>query len=372
MSKFFLLFGLLFLRISAFSQNINEDINHIGEGLSNYLYGYSETIVSDFSAIQAFGHEASFFKKEWRVKYGLSSSFKTVRNIYSSDQKIQSDNLYLEDENISYLGNRNGVFGATDPTIFRKYLSNSEGERILNPKTGEYLYVDVEMPGGLGYENSIAPSFMPYLSIRAWKGLVLHGGYIPHGLLLNEFDRGNFKSNINQWSYGASLHMNHFVDVPVVSWLYFQFGMNEMQVQLSGMQDILPSFENEYIDVNVEDFSLDANFSSSLFKLGMVAPINDKIRLLGSINRLTTSRYFGISNTLTAKIDTERLDEEYGYTVETSEVEGESEFVRSETGTAQFQWVLGASIESEIASVTIRSTNVPFTMHSVKFVIRIF
>lgn len=326
-------------------------MGELGRALPSYYFSYTKSVFANVGQPIILGNQIQHWKKDWKVKYGLSMSGQFVDNASFGAGQINTSDLYRSD-NVSYLGPLSDAFGEEDPSILRHYLLDGEGERIINPYTGSPLSTDIELAGGLGRGITAIPYVLPSLEFKVWKGLIVSGSFLPVSWFLREFEEDNFKTSVNMYSYGASIHLNGFTEIPVLSWLRFDASKSGVNAKFTELQDALDLEPTEFFTLDLNKFDLGTSIATSQYRATMAIPVLSKknICLLAQAGYYTHQYGFEFDYNIDVQVDAENLKEEYNLDFDGENFSLTDTYTQEERIENTFYYSFGLLVDSEIST----------------------
>ncbi|MFY0674393.1 MAG: hypothetical protein JXQ87_13405 [Bacteroidia bacterium] len=331
--------------------DLETQMGEIGKAIPSYYYAYTKNIFSNVGQPIIMGNQIQHWKKDWKIKYGLSFSGQFLNNDTWGTGGIEFTELY-QSPNISYLGNLSDAFGSEEASFIRHYLLDNNGNKIVNPLTGEYLSTDIEMAGGLGRGLTTIPYVLPSIELKIWKGISIAGSYLPVSWFLREFEEDNFKTSVNMYSIGAGLTLREFTDIPVLSWLRFDASMSGVNASFSELQDALDLEPTEFFNLDLTQFELGTSIRTNQFRGTLAIPVMPKknIILLAQAGYYTHTYSFNFDYNIDVEVDAEQLKEDYNIEFEGQEFSIGDTYSQSEQIDNTFYYSGGLLIDSQIST----------------------
>jgi len=349
---------------------LSNQLDDYAQSIPSFYYGFTKVIMENIGDPIVLGTQMQHWNTSWRLKYGLSIATQAFGNQSFDINEIDRTELHRS-ESVQYLGGLNSAYGGQDVTIIRQYLLAENGDRIVNPKTGEYVSFETSMPGGLGGILAVVPNVMPLLEIRPWKGLVLAGGYIPYGYFLRDMETGSFETKVHSLTLGASLDMRQFMKIPVLSWLRFDASYSQTNIGLSNFQDAIDLGENSLINIDIQNMTLQNDLSTLQYRGTLAIPATKKVVLLLQSGFYSHGYQFNFDYDVDANVNVEELKSEYNLDFEDTDLNASGSFSREQDLGSNFYYSGGILFEGSIAGVYVGYANINYPTFAIKTTLRL-
>ncbi|MBI1183864.1 hypothetical protein GC194_06310 [bacterium] len=361
---------LLFAGAGRAQYSIEAQIGNLAQSVPAYYFGYSEVLYNNLGGCMAMSNQMQHLRKRWRIRYALTMASQTINVSQATNGSINRSQLYNQ-EGIQYMGSLSNVLGSRDESVLRQYLLDQNGNRMVNPKTGEYISIDLNMPGGFGYPVGATPFVMPSLEIRLWKGLIVQGGWVPVGYFLRNFKEGNFTPKANLYSIGGGLSMRYFSKAPVLSWLRFDASYSVVDINLSSIQDKLDLNTNDYFTLNFTELNLSTGISSSQYRGSISIPVSKGVALVGQVGFYQFNYHFDFSYKMQAQADAEKLKANYNIDLAENNINIDDKFSKSYQSKNTQYYSGGVLLDGKVASFYLGMAYLNYPTFSFKTSLRI-
>ncbi|MFY0673126.1 MAG: hypothetical protein JXQ87_06960 [Bacteroidia bacterium] len=329
---------------------LNEQMTELGKAIPSYYHAYTKSIFTELGSTMAIGNQMQHWDGDWKIKYSFSISGQYFSHNMLNGGTINYNDLY-QSESISYFGELNNVYGNDNNSFMRHYLLNSEGERIINPLTGEYVSTDIDLVGGFDRGATVIPFLIPSVEARLWKGLIISAGYFPISAMLSEFEVDGFKTQIELYGFGASIHLRYFTKIPVLSWLRFDYSQNGALANFSELQDALNLAPSPLFTLDLKEFNLETRIRSNQIRASIMIPTVKNILLVGQAGLHSESYQFDFTYKIDVKVDSEAIRDEYGFDVNEDNIAISDEFKAGADISNQYFYSAGLFYNGKVSSV---------------------
>jgi len=226
-----------------------------------------------------------------------------------------------------------------------------DGTRVVHPKTGEHVYFETQMPGGLGGILAVVPFSMPTVELRVLHGLIFSGGYLPLNYFLNDVETGSFKTRASSFSLGASLHLRSFFKVPVLSWLRFDASQSQTKIGLLNVQDAITLGTNPIMDVELNSMNLQNDIITYQYKASMAVPASENLIFVVQAGYYGHNYHFKFDYDIEATVDSERLKSEYQLDFTETDLSTRGSYIKSKDSGKNLYYAGGFLFDGQMASV---------------------
>ncbi|MGB0432053.1 MAG: hypothetical protein ACPGLV_16380 [Bacteroidia bacterium] len=329
--------------------DIESQLGDLSNALPSYFLGYSKVISSNIGMPMAYTSQTQHWKKNWRVKYGVSFALQAFGVNNYTNGRIDQNTLYRS-PSVGYFGKMSNAFGSEEASTLRFYFLNNKGERLINPSNGTYLAADISLPGGYGNELGAVPFVSPNLEIRLWKGLIISGSYMPLSWAIREFEQESFKLMANFYSVGAGLNFRNFTKVPVLSWLRFDASYGALNIAFNEFQDALDLDNSELFIIDFNSVNLSNNVVYSQFRGSMAIPVLKKAVVVLQAGSINSTFKYNFSYNLNVSINDEKIKDEYNVDIESDDFNLKTDFNYTEQIQQNFYYGGGVLLDSKIAT----------------------
>lgn len=370
--KYFITFliGLSSLNLNA-QNSLNDQLDDFARSVPSFYHGYSQLLLEELAAPIVLGSQIQHWNSNWRLKYSAGISMQTF-GLQSIDvRKIDRSELY-EPSSIQYMGALNNSYGNRDATIIRQYLLAEDGNRVVHPRTGEYLSFETRMPGGLGGILAVVPFSMPTVELRVLHGLILSGGYLPLNYFLNDIETGNFKTKASSFSLGASLHLRSFFEIPVLSWLRFDASQSQTKIGLLNIQDAIDLGSNPIMDIELNSFNLQSDIITYQYKASMAIPASKNLILVLQAGYYGHNYHFKFDYDVEATVDSEKLTDEYQLDFKETDLSTRGSYVQSNDSGKNLYYAGGFLFDGQVANVYLGFAQINHPTITLKTCLKIF
>lgn len=351
MKKYSLIFLISFLGAFTLKAQIDleSQLGELSNALPNYFLGYSQVISANIGMPMAYSSQTQHWKKNWRVKYGLSMAGQVFPVNNYTNGRIDQNVLY-QSPSIGYFGKMSNAFGSEDASTLRFYFLRNDGERIINPKNGQFLAADIELPGGYDGGLGTVPFISPSLEIRVWKGLILSASYMPLSWAMREFEQENFKLNANYYSFGGGLNLRNFTPIPVLSWLRFDAAYGALNIGFKEFQDVLNFNSSDLFDIQFTSINLTNNVNFLQYRGSMAIPVLKKAVLVIQAGAINSTFNYNFNSELEVKVNADKLKEDYNIEMNSEEVNLSNEFSHTKDVNQNFYYGAGLLFDTKVAT----------------------
>lgn len=350
---------------------LEEQMNTMIKAIPAYYFGYSQLLFDNLAPAMAHGSQSQHWKKNWRVKYGLSVA--GTGFLVSPFAHGQIDRSILPgNEGTYYLGPVSSMMGSKDPSYIRQYVLTESGERMVNPLTGEFIQMEIEMPGGMATSNGLAPFLMPNVEIRAIKGLVVSGGLIPISYFLDEFEKGKFTSKINFYNYGASLHLRHFFKIPVLSWLRFDASQGIVSASLAELQDLVALESEGFLSMEFTQLEVNTLIATTQYRASMAIPTIKNVILVLQGGMFSSKYSFDFGYDVSVDVDASQLKTDYNIDFDNESLTFKDTYSIEKTTPQTFYYGGGLLLDSKVATFYLGYAHTANPSFLIKTSVRLF
>ena len=270
-----------------------------------------------------------------------------------------------------FYGERANVFGSDNPTTLVQYLLDDEGNRVIDPRTGRYVFFSMELPGGVNRDGGIVPHAMPYLELKPWKGIILSGGYMPITYFLRDFEREGFEPLATAYGFGVGLHMNYFTKIPVLSWLRLDYSTNKVIFAADGIENLFEPELNSLIKLNDLSLSMRNEYTANQFRASMAVPISKSLFFILQAGNMQAESSFTFDYEVEAEVDAEEIKRQYKFDIAPETISIDEQY--SNGTTIDPFWFYGGSIlwEGRVGRALFSYSQSPKPMVALRLGIRI-
>lgn len=370
MKKLFPLLLVLWFGQTHAQHSIEEQVGQFAQAIPAYYFGYTQVFFENSGGPMVLSNQMQHWDKDWRVKYGLGFSSHAFNT--SSSQISSIDRSVLpQSESIQYMGSMNNVFGPDDGSTIRQYLLDADGERIVNPISGEFIHFELEMPGGFSPGLGVVPYTNALFEIRPWKGISFSAGWAPLGYLMREFEEGDFTIRSNMVSAGISIHMRHFSMAPVLSWFRFDASYNQLSLNMKHLEDVMTLTSDHAFGIDFKNLGMTTQLSSVQYRASIMIPTFKKVFILLQGGALSHSYDFAFQYEADVTIDPESISDEYNMELNDATFKIDNEFKASDSYQDQLYYSGGLFFEGKIASLYLGYAEINHPTFALKTTLKI-
>lgn len=367
---------LLFLYVLCIANQVNAQvdlqpqINNLSQSLPSYFYAYSEIVQTNLAAPMMLCNQIQHTDEEWRIKYSFAFAGVPLSTDESQNNVLNINSL-ASSYTTQFSGSFSNVFGKKDKTFIQQFIVNEEGERIVNPITGEYISIKAELLGGLNRRSALVPAFSPFLEFRIWKGLIVSAAYFPIGYLLKDFESKNFDPKINYYAGGLSVHLNYFTDLPVLKWLRIEGNYNLFDLQLNHIEESINFLSSDFYNINFDEITLKNQYIGLQFRSSLAIPISKNFYLITQYSLLNYSQKFEYNYNFNLAFDKESLQDDLNLEIKDESFLVKDTYQRNSKESFKNQLSAGFMYSGTVGTFLFNYTNYPINTFSAKVSIKI-
>lgn len=370
MKKVLTILLTLSLGVSHAQYSIEDQLGEFAKAVPAYYFGYTKIFFENSGAPMALSNQTQHWDTRWRVKYGLGISGQAFGLDNYQVNSIDRTSL-PESESIQYMGSMNNVFGSEEESMIRQYLLDANGQRVVNPLTGEFIKFDLNMPGGLSRGLGVIPYTTALFELRTWKGLSFSLGWAPIGYFLRDFEKERFKISSNMFSIGASLHLRNFFSTPFLSWFRFDGSYNQIAMNMVHIEDVMSLTSDHSFDVEFHDLSLNTTLSSLQYRGSLMIPTTKKAFIVLQAGVINSSYQFDFDYSANIEVNSKDIEDQYNIELEDLSFEIDDRYTATNSFNSQYYYSGGLFFEGAIASVYVGFAQINYPTFTLKTTVKI-